>query len=198
MDARIAQAGSSSGVGSSAAPRIVKVVKPSANEAVTLELGYNQNTKLDLSGVANEKLKFVHVGEKLIILFDNGANVTVHPFFDSMGKALPNVAVEFTPGQDLPNSEFVSKFRNTSDDAATRVVKVTKPGAEEAVTVELGYDQKVGVDLSGVADEKLTRIHIGETLTILFDNKSTVTIHPYFDSMWPPLSMIPASIRSTR
>ena len=79
------------------------------------------------------------------------------------------------------------------------MVKVTKPGAEEAVTVELGYDQKVGVDLSAVADEKLTRIQIGETLTILFDNKSTVTIHPYFDSMWVPLSIRrSASIRSTR
>ena len=65
MDVRTAQAGSSSGAGSSATPRIVKVVKPSTNETVTFELGYNQSAKIDLSGVANEKLKFVHVGEKV-------------------------------------------------------------------------------------------------------------------------------------
>ena len=100
MDVRIAQAGSSSGAGSSATPRIVKVVKPSANETVTLELGYNQSAKIDLSGVANEKLKFVHVGEKLIILFDNGASVAVHPFFNSMGQAAAKLSVEVAPGQN--------------------------------------------------------------------------------------------------
>ena len=95
--------------------RIVKVTKPSDGQAITVDLGYEQQTKLDLTSVANEKMTLVHIGEKLIILFDNGASVTVHPFFDSMGKALPNVAVEFTPGQDLPSSEFVSKFPITSE-----------------------------------------------------------------------------------
>ena len=94
------------GAGSSAAPRIVKVVKPSANGTVTLELGYNQGAKLDLSGVANEKLKFVHVGEKLIILFDNGASVTVHPFFDSMGQAAAKRVGRSMPGQNLPSAEI--------------------------------------------------------------------------------------------
>ena len=196
MDARIAQAGSSSGAGSSAAPRVVKVVKPSANETVTLELGYNQSTKLDLSGVANEKLKFVHVGEKLIILFDNGANVTVHPFFDSMGQPLQNLSVEVAPGQNLPSAQFVSTFPINEGSATTQVVKVVKPGDEQAVTIELGYDQKVKLDLTAVADEKLTLVHIGEKLIILFDNQSTVTVHPFFDSMGVPLSNVSVSVSS--
>ena len=196
MDARIAQAGSSSGAGSSAAPRIVKVVKPSANETVTLELGYNQSTKLDLSGVANEKLKFVHVGEKLIILFDNGANVTVHPFFDSMGQPLQNLSVEVAPGQNLPSAQFVSTFPINEGSATTQVVKVVKPGDEQAVTIELGYDQKVKLDLTAVANEKLTLVHIGEKLIILFDNQSTVTVHPFFDSMGVPLSNVSVSVSS--
>ena len=196
MDARIAQAGSSSGAGSSAAPRVVKVVKPSANETVTLELGYNQSTKLDLSGVANEKLKFVQVGGKLIILFDNGANVTVHPFFDLMGQPLQNLSVEVAPGQNLPSAQFASTFPINEGSATTQVVKVVKPGDEQAVTIELGYDQKVKLDLTAVANEKLTLVHIGEKLIILFDNQSTVTVHPFFDSMGVPLSNVSVIVSS--
>ena len=196
MDVRIAQAGSSSGAGSGAAPRIVKVVKPSANETVTLELGYNQGAKIDLSGVANEKLKFVHVGEKLIILFDNGASVTVHPFFDSMGQPLQNLSVEVAPGQNLPSAQFASTFPINEGSATTQVVKVVKPGDEQAVTIELGYDQKVKLDLTAVADEKLTFVHIGEKLIILFDNQSTVTVHPFFDSMGVPLSNLSVTFSS--
>ena len=59
----------------------------------------DQSAKLDLTGVTNEKMKFVHVGEKLIIIFDNQATVTVHPFFNSMGVPLQNITVEVSAGQ---------------------------------------------------------------------------------------------------
>ena len=36
-----------------------------------VNLGYDQNVKVDFSAIANEKITLVHVGEKLIILFDN-------------------------------------------------------------------------------------------------------------------------------
>ena len=96
MNARfvVAQAGSSSTTGSGGTPRVMKVVKPQAGQSVTLELGYDQSAKLDLTGVTNEKMKFVHVGEKLIIIFDNQSTVTVHPFFDSMGVPLQNITVD--------------------------------------------------------------------------------------------------------
>src|SRR5262245_36409177 len=74
-------------------PKIVKVIKPAGGQAVTVELGYDQGAKLDLSGVASEKITLVHIGENLIILFDNNATVTVHPFFDSMGVPLANLTV---------------------------------------------------------------------------------------------------------
>src|SRR4051812_35454983 len=108
MNARIAQAGSSSAGGANGGPRGGKGIKPAADQSLDLELSYNQSAKLDLSGVANEKMKFVHVGEKLIIVFDNGATVTVHPFFDSAGLPLQNVTVEVAPGNALPSGEFAS------------------------------------------------------------------------------------------
>ena len=52
----------------------------------------------------------------------------------------------------------------------------------QAVMVNLGYDQKVKVDFSAIANEKITLVHVGEKLIILFDNQSTVTVEPVFKS----------------
>jgi len=52
-----------------------------------------------------------------------------------------------------------------------KVVKIKKPSDGQAITVELSHDQPTKVDLTATA--KL----------ILFDNRSTVTIEPYFASM---------------
>ena len=115
MNARIqvAQAGSASTP--TQPPRVVKVVKPENGQAINVELGYDQAAKLDLSGVANEKITLVHVGESLVILFDNNATVTVHPFFDSTGAVAQNLTVEVSPGRDLSGTDFASVFPITTD-----------------------------------------------------------------------------------
>src|ERR1051325_8143770 len=90
--------------------KVVKIVKPAADQAVKMELGYDQKTKIDLSGVADEKITLIHVGENLVILFDNKSTVVVHPFFKSMGVPLDTMSVEVSPGRDLTGAEFVSTF----------------------------------------------------------------------------------------
>ena len=51
-------------------PRHIKLEKPQGGATVTVYLqGTNQ---LDFSDIASEKLTFVRVGDKLVILFDNG------------------------------------------------------------------------------------------------------------------------------
>ena len=59
-------------------------------------------------------MTLVHIGEKLIILFDNNATVTVEPFFDSMGVPRQDLTVG-VPGRDLSGSEFASMFPITTD-----------------------------------------------------------------------------------
>ncbi|MCR6735144.1 MAG: DUF5801 domain-containing protein [Afipia sp.] len=110
----IAQADAASPQGSSS-PKIVKVVKPQGDQAVTLDLGFDQNTKLDMSTVANEKMTLVHVGTKLIILFDNRSTVTVEPFFDLTGKPLSNFNVELGAGRDVSGEQFAGMFPITDD-----------------------------------------------------------------------------------
>ena len=74
--------GSSTSVNNAAPPRIFRLTKPLGDQAVVVNLGYDQKVKVDFSAIANEKITLVHVGDKLIILFDNKSTVTVEPFFE--------------------------------------------------------------------------------------------------------------------
>ena len=69
---RVAQASGTAASGTTATPvRIYQLTKPLTDQAVMVNLGYDQKVKIDFSAIDNEKITLVHVGEKLIIVFDN-------------------------------------------------------------------------------------------------------------------------------
>src|SRR6185369_12594469 len=72
--------------------RVIKVEKPQNNQAVSIHL--DGNTKLDLSDIAGDKITFVRVGERLVILFDNQATVTIEPIFASDGSTNTDVSFQ--------------------------------------------------------------------------------------------------------
>ena len=45
---------------------------------------------------------------------------------------------------------------NSSNAAPPRIFKLTKPLTDQAVVVNVGYDQKVQVDFTAIANEKIT------------------------------------------
>lgn len=96
-----------------ATPKNLKLEKPQNGQAVTIHL--DGNTKLDLSDIASEKLTFVRVGEKLIVLFDNQSTVTVDPVFDSSGHPLADVAFDLGQNRAVTGDEFASLFPITTD-----------------------------------------------------------------------------------
>ncbi|MDO9460089.1 MAG: DUF5801 repeats-in-toxin domain-containing protein, partial [Alphaproteobacteria bacterium] len=112
---QVAQATSTAVSTDTAKPRIFKLTKPLTDQAVVINLGYDQKVQIDFSSIANEKITLVHVGEKLIILFDNQSTVTVEPFFDSRGDALQSLTIEVAPGRLISVSEFASLFPITTD-----------------------------------------------------------------------------------
>src|SRR4051812_21210434 len=112
---QVAQASGSGASSSNTPPRVFKLTKPLTDQAVIINLGYDQKVQVDFSAIANEKITLVHVGEKLIILFDNQSTVTVEPFFDSRHDALQNLTIEIAPGRDLSVTEFASTFPITTD-----------------------------------------------------------------------------------
>jgi hypothetical protein len=67
------------------------------------------------------------------------------------------------------------------------VIKLVKPADGHAVTVKTGYEGKIRIDFSGIADERISIVRVGETAVIYFHgNKSTITLDPFFGSnQWP-------------
>src|SRR5258708_3773512 len=112
----VAQANTGAAGGSAAgSPQVIKLTKPQGGEAIVVQASYDGAVLIDFSTIANERITLVHIGEKLIILFDNQSTLTINPFFDSMGVPLSNVQVEVAPGRDITGSEFASTFPITTD-----------------------------------------------------------------------------------
>src|SRR3954462_13448474 len=97
---QVAQASTPGTTSNNSPVRIFNLTKPLGDQAVTINLGYDQKVKVDFSAIANEKITLVHLGDKLIILFDNKSTVTVEPFFDSRHDS-SNLSVEVAPGRDV-------------------------------------------------------------------------------------------------
>ena len=117
---QVAQASDTAASSTGTPVRIYKLTKPLTDQAVMVNLGHDQKVKVDFSAIANEKITLVHVGEKLIILFDNQSTVTVEPVFKSRADGLEDetrddITVEMTPGRDISLSEFATLFPITTD-----------------------------------------------------------------------------------
>src|SRR5712671_817431 len=105
---RVAQA-----TGNNSAPSLIKVSKPQTNQAVTIHL--DGPATIDLTAIGNDNVTFVHVGDRLIILFDNQSTVTFDPFYGADGAPSPTIAVELAAGRDVTSADFASLFPITSD-----------------------------------------------------------------------------------
>jgi T1SS-143 domain-containing protein len=110
----MAQLGGATPTQSAQPVRIIKLAKPDGGQAQTVFLGYDQKFKLDLSAIANEKITFVHVGERLVILFDNQSTLTLDPFFDSSGAPRANIAFDVN-GREMDGNQFAAAFPITND-----------------------------------------------------------------------------------
>jgi hypothetical protein len=97
----------------SAPPKNLKLEKPQDGQAVSVHL--DGNTRLDFSDVSSEKLTFVRIGERLIVLFDNHSTVTVDPVFDSAGHPLADVAFEMTADRTLTDVRPLRAGRRQSN-----------------------------------------------------------------------------------
>ena len=97
----------------SASTKNLKIEKPQNGQAVTVQL--DGNTKLDLADIASERLTFVRVGEKLVILFDNQSTVTVDPVFDNNGRPLTDLAFDMGANRTLSSEQFAQTFPITTD-----------------------------------------------------------------------------------
>jgi T1SS-143 domain-containing protein len=109
---QVAQASTTPGSGHAAA-RTVTLAKPQGGQAITVNL--DGSVRLDFSGIASEKVTFVRIGERLIILFDNQSTVAVEPFFESGGAPRAGVDVALAPDHVVTGNEFAGLFPISTD-----------------------------------------------------------------------------------
>ncbi len=95
--------------------KVVTIEKPANGQAVTIQLSYDQSIRVDLSKIADERIVIVRIGERAIILFDNGATVAIDPFFDSLRRPLANLEFEFGPGRILTSDQLAQLVPFTDD-----------------------------------------------------------------------------------
>jgi T1SS-143 domain-containing protein len=139
---QVAQLSNAAPVSGGKPPHIVKVQKPFGGQSVTVSLSYDGTVKADFSSIAKEKITLVHVGEKLIILFDNQSQITLEPFFDATtGKPLNNLLVELDAGRDVNATEFAALFPITDDQSV-----LPAAGGEGNAQASGANFQSVGVD----------------------------------------------------
>jgi T1SS-143 domain-containing protein len=94
-------------------PRLVKLEKPGSGAAVTLDV--SGRTVLDFSDIANEKLTFVRIGDRLIVLFDNQSTISVEGVFGADGQPVAGLTFEMAPDRMFNGQDFVAGFPISED-----------------------------------------------------------------------------------
>lgn len=94
-------------------PHLIRLNKPQGDQALTIHL--DGRVQLDFSGIAGENITLVHAGDRLVILFDNRAAVTLDPFYGPDGQPLAAISIHLGPDRDVSGTDFAALFPVTTD-----------------------------------------------------------------------------------
>src|SRR6187401_3102460 len=113
--------------------QILKLVKPAAGRTDNFYASFDGSVKIDFTAIANEQVTFFHdsKNQSLHVIFADGSQIIIEPFFDSMG-VMPNFVFEMAPGEVLDSAQFVSQFPITRDQSVLPALTEgpTESGAE--------------------------------------------------------------------
>jgi hypothetical protein len=131
----VAQATGGAARSGSSPVQIIKIVKPPAGQTEVFHASFNGTVKIDFTAIANQKITLYHdnTNQSLHIIFADGSQAIIEPFFDSMGSILANLLIEVGPGQDLSGAQFAAQFPITEDQSVL-------PAAGEGGNVASGAD----------------------------------------------------------
>src|ERR1700752_3991199 len=96
--------------------QVIKLIKPQSGHTEICHASFSGLVKIDFSAIANEKITLFHdsKNQSLHIIFADGSQDIIEPFFDSLGVML-NLILEMGPGQDLTGAQFAAQFPITDD-----------------------------------------------------------------------------------
>ena len=87
----VAQA--NSGASSATPVQVIKLIKPQAGQTDIFHASFTGTVKIDFTAIANEKIILFHdsKNQSLHIIFADGSQIIIEPFFDSRGTILANL-----------------------------------------------------------------------------------------------------------
>src|SRR6186997_1618796 len=111
----VAQA--NTGGSSATAVQVLKLIKPKAGETDIMHASFTGTVKIDFTAIANEKITLFHdsKNQSLHVIFADGSQIIIEPFFDSTGSVLANLLFEMAPNEFYSGQEFAQKFPVTED-----------------------------------------------------------------------------------
>jgi len=125
----VAQA--NSGASSATPVQVIRLIKPQARKTDIFHASFTGTVQIDFTAIANEKIVLYHdsKNQSLHIIFVDGSQIVVEPFFDSRGTILANFILEMGPNQFYSGEEFAQKFTVTEDQSVL-------PAAGDGVAVQ--------------------------------------------------------------
>ena len=97
--------------------QVIKLVKPEAGQTEIFHASFSGVVKIDFTAIANEKITLFHdsKNQSLHIIFADGSQDIIEPFFDSRGTILSNLVLDMGSGQEFNGERFASQFPITED-----------------------------------------------------------------------------------
>jgi VCBS repeat-containing protein len=104
---------------------VVAITKPPDNGSRIVALDHR--ILLDLHGLADETITLVRVGDRLVVVFDNHATVTLDHFYDADGRPLAGIAVQLGADRIVSAATFLDEFPVSSDQSLLPAAGDTAP-----------------------------------------------------------------------
>ena len=104
--------------GASATPvQVLKLIKPKAGETDIMHASFTGTVKIDFTAIANEPIVLYHdrTNQSLRVIFADGSQIIIEPFFFSDRGILGNLLFEMGPNQFYSGEEFAQKYDISED-----------------------------------------------------------------------------------
>src|SRR6187401_3376763 len=111
--------------------QILKLVKPAAGRTDNFYASFDGSVKIDFTAIANEQVTLFHdsKNQSLHVIFADGSQIVIEPFFDSRGTILANLILEMGPNQFYSGEQFAQAFTISEDPT---VLPAAGPGGTAA------------------------------------------------------------------
>src|SRR5690349_9590813 len=97
--------------------KVLKLSRPAAGHTDVFHASFDGTVKIDFTAIANERITLFHdhTNQSLRVIFADGSQIVIEPFFFSDRTILGNLILEMGPNEFYSGQEFAQKFTISED-----------------------------------------------------------------------------------